>query len=59
MTPILKRKDVMVILGISRVTLWRYMADGLMPSPVVVNGRTLGWKEEDIEGWLSNTTHNQ
>ncbi|PSW68735.1 AlpA family phage regulatory protein [Photobacterium kishitanii] len=58
MKPILKRKDMVEILGISRVTLWRYMTKGVMPSAVIVNGRILGWKEKDIEDWLSNNTKN-
>ncbi|WP_028868994.1 helix-turn-helix transcriptional regulator [Psychromonas arctica] len=40
------------LLSKSRVSLWRYERDGILPKPIKVQGRTLGWRESVILEWL-------
>lgn len=35
-------------------TIWRLWAkDGVLPKPLMINGRTLGWKESTYTAWLA------
>lgn len=35
-------------------TIWRMWAkDGVLPKPLMINGRTLGWKESTYSAWLA------
>lgn len=37
----------------SKVTVWRWWAkDKVLPKPIILNGRCLGWKQSVIESWL-------
>lgn len=40
------------LLSKSRVSLWRWERDGILPKPIKVQGRTLGWRESVILEWL-------
>lgn len=41
------------ILGLSKPTLWRHEAAGLLP-PSVRIGRSVRWRLRDIVGWLDS-----
>lgn len=35
-------------------TIWRMWAkDGVLPKPLMINGRTLGWRESSYQSWLA------
>lgn len=34
-------------------TIWRMWKDGVLPRPLMINGRTLGWKESTYSAWLA------
>ena len=54
---ILRWRDVIPIVRLSRVTIWRRMKDGDFPKPVRLGGpksRAVGWRRTDIERWLNN-----
>lgn len=35
-------------------TIWRLWAkDGVLPKPLMINNRTLGWKESTYNAWLA------
>ncbi len=35
-------------------TIWRMWAkDGSLPKPLMINGRTLGWRESTYSAWLA------
>lgn len=40
------------LLDKSRVSIWRYERDGVLPRSQKINGRTLGWRESVILEWL-------
>lgn len=48
---LLSIKDLCVLAGISRRTVYRIRAAGQLPTPVRIGGR-LRWRPEDIERWL-------
>lgn len=49
----LKLKDVLFSTGLSRSTLYKYVADGVFPKPVSLGDRAVGWVESEINDWLS------
>jgi len=42
--------------GISRRTLWRWVASGKFPPPAVRVGRIVRWRALDIDQWIQNQT---
>ncbi len=51
---ILRINDLVEILGVSRVTLWRWERDGLLPPKRVLGPNTVGWLEFEILEWLES-----
>ncbi|HCG8094925.1 AlpA family phage regulatory protein [Vibrio parahaemolyticus] len=52
---ILPPKEVARLLGRSTATLNRWWRkEHVFPKPLLLNGRTLGWKEEDVLSWIEN-----
>ena len=54
-TQIMRLREVLAVLGISRATLWRRVRDGQFPPPVRLGGtgtRTIGWKSSEVERWI-------
>jgi len=52
---ILRKKDVLKIIGLSAATLWRLQNRGEFPHSVSLTGnRAVGWRERDVIEWLEN-----
>ena len=51
---ILSPRDVVIMLGISEVTIWRMRKRGEFPEPLRVSPRRVGWRESDIREWLDS-----
>lgn len=51
---ILRLKAVLDRTGLSRSTLYRNIERGTFPKQVQISERCIGWREADIEGWLSS-----
>ncbi len=51
---ILRTNEVAEMLGISRVTLWRWARRGLLPPKRIIGPNTVGWVEEEILSWLKS-----
>jgi len=49
---ILRRSEVEARFGVSRSTIYAWMASGDFPRPVRLGPRAVGWLETDIERWL-------
>lgn len=49
---LLTRQQVLDIVGFSQATLYRHMAAGTFPRPVMITWRKIGWLESDIEDWI-------
>jgi prophage regulatory protein len=51
---ILREKDVIRFVGLSRTSIWRKEQAGLFPARVRLGGgRAVGWLRSDLENWLS------
>ena len=53
---ILKLKEVIEITGLSRSTIYNYMSDNLFPKSIKLTIRRIGWRESDIQNYLSSKT---
>ncbi|APF04199.1 TPA: helix-turn-helix transcriptional regulator [Legionella pneumophila] len=50
--------DLEKMIGRNRVTLRRWWLTGKFPRPVKLNGTTLAWHSDEIEGWIEQTILN-
>jgi prophage regulatory protein len=39
--------------GLSNATLYRRIREGSFPKPFSLGGRSVGWLEEEVVGWIS------
>ncbi|MBN3051731.1 AlpA family phage regulatory protein [Pectobacterium versatile] len=55
-TRILRIQEVLHRCALSRASLYRLISDGSFPTQRRLSpyGRSVGWLEEDIEGWISS-----
>ena len=49
---ILRLKGVIDITGLSRSTLYLYIAEGRFPKPVSLGDRCVGWVESEVHDWI-------
>lgn len=49
---VIRTKDLLEQLNISRISLWRWSREGKFPQPLRVNGRAFGYRVQDVESWL-------
>jgi len=49
----LRLKDVMLLTGLGRSTIYKFMADETdFPKSVPLGGRAVAWVESEIEEWM-------
>jgi prophage regulatory protein len=54
-TPIISLQELANLVNKSKVTVWRWWAkDKILPQPILLNGKCLGWKTSVIEEWLDD-----
>jgi prophage regulatory protein len=47
--------ELAVLINKSKVTVWRYWRkERILPPPILLNGKCLGWKTSVIEQWLND-----
>lgn len=51
---LLRRSDVQEITGLATSTLYRDMARGNFPRPILLTGRAVAWRSTDVEQWLGS-----
>jgi len=51
MEALLRQRDLMEIMNVSRATLWRVLRHQNFPKPVILMG-CKRWRSEDVESWL-------
>lgn len=51
---LLKLKDVLKIVPVSKTTWYTGMKDGRYPQPVKIGLKAVAWRKEDIENYLSS-----
>ena len=49
---ILRVKDVVELLGVSRSTLYSWISSGIFPRPARLGPNVVGWPATAIEEWL-------
>jgi prophage regulatory protein len=49
---IIRIDEMLRLLNISRVTLYRWSRNGTFIKPIIYKNRTLGWAQGDYEAWL-------
>lgn len=53
---IIRANELAQLLGISTTTLWRWRRKNLMPQPIYLGPRMIGWRPEDVNSWLENAS---
>ena len=51
---ILKTNEVVKIIGLSKVTIWRMERSGTFPKRINLSDRRVGWIESEIFEWLES-----
>ena len=51
---ILRIRDLMDEIGVSKATLYRMVSEGSFPPPVKIAKRAVGWRREDVDRWLES-----
>ena len=49
---LLRLAELTAILGISRSTVYRYLAAGRLPQPIHLSSRCIAWKASTISAWM-------
>ena len=49
---IMRLSEVKAVTGLSKTTIYRFEKEGRFPSRVSLGVRSVGWFEDDIEGFL-------
>lgn len=49
---ILRMKTVIETTGLARSTVYKYVAEGIFPKPLSLGGRSVGWLESEVHGWI-------
>ena len=49
---LLRKDEVLRIIGIDAATLWRWRKAGAFPAPMRLSSQTLRWREPDVAAWL-------
>ena len=53
-TRILREPEVHRLTGLSRVTRWRLEREGTFPQRVQLGKNAVGWREDEITGWIQS-----
>ncbi|MFA0654820.1 MULTISPECIES: AlpA family transcriptional regulator [Vibrio] len=48
--------DLCPMLNRSYKSIWRWVQNGTFPQPVKHLGRTIGWKQLDVENWIKESS---
>ncbi len=49
---LLRIDEVVELVALSRVTIFRMRREGRFPEPLQIGPRAIRWKLSDIEGWM-------
>lgn len=51
---ILRVREVLARISVSRSTLYKWMDEGRFPRHVQLGPRSIGWRESEIDEWLAS-----
>ena len=54
---LLSANDVAARLGISRSTVWRFVAAGKLPQPIKISERCSRWKSTDLANFIEQAEY--
>lgn len=49
---IMRKKEVLAVVGLSDVSVWRQERAGTFPKRLRLGGNSVGWLKSEIDGWL-------
>lgn len=47
------RKEVLIIIGISNATLWRWIKAGRFPAPMKIGKKKVAWRSSVLATWIA------
>ncbi len=50
---IIRKPELLNMVGLSDPTIWRMERDGIFPKRLRLGGNSCGWLESEITGWLT------
>ncbi len=53
---ILKRREVEVLTGLSRSSIYRLASSSQFPKPIPLGPRAVGWRADEIASWIEQRT---
>ncbi len=49
---LIRVKEVQYLTGLSRATIYKFMAKRQFPQAVQLGARAIGWEMEEVESWI-------
>ena len=53
-TRILRMREVIQRIGLSRSTIYKLMENDEFPRPMKLGSQAIGWRDTDIDAWIEN-----
>ena len=53
-TRILRMREVMQRIGLSRSTIYKLMENDDFPRPMKLGSQAIGWRDADVEAWIES-----
>jgi len=53
-TQILRMREVIQRIGLSRSTIYKLMENNDFPKPMKLGSQAIGWRDTEIEAWIEN-----
>ena len=50
------RKEVLILIGISNATLWRWIKAGRFPAPMKIGKKKVAWRSSVLATWIAQRT---
>jgi prophage regulatory protein len=47
------RKEVLILIGISNATLWRWIKAGRFPAPMKIGKKKVAWRSSVLATWIA------
>lgn len=52
--PLILLNEVAAMVTVSRSTLWRWIKQGIFPTPIKLGPRRIAWRRSDVNAWLDS-----
>lgn len=52
-TRLIRLPEVQHRVGLGRSTIYRWMAEGKFPKPVLLGGYSVAWAEDEVDQWIA------